>query len=96
MTRGLNFPKEFLSRYQKIIPEFDKFVEILKVPLIPSLRINTLKAPKEKILAELSSLDLEPIPWCNDGYYVKNQLNLGSLEIHKQGLIYLQEATSML
>ncbi|MEO0072412.1 MAG: RsmB/NOP family class I SAM-dependent RNA methyltransferase [candidate division WOR-3 bacterium] len=92
----IQFPEKFIKRYQMIIPNFEQFLEILRVPVTPSLRINTLKGPKAEILAMLGSLELVPIPWYPDGYYVKNRINLGSLASHQQGLIYLQEAISML
>jgi NOL1/NOP2/sun family putative RNA methylase len=92
----MEIPKRFIERYQKIIPDFNKFLEIIKTPVPLSFRINTLKTTIREILPQLSFLNLEPIPWYSDGFYVKQPSNLGNLLVHKKGLIYLQESISML
>jgi NOL1/NOP2/sun family putative RNA methylase len=67
-------------------------------PLIPSIRVNTLKIEPSKLKNRLEEkgFELEPIECVSYGFkVVKAPLNLGSLHEFLQGYYYLQNIASM-
>jgi NOL1/NOP2/sun family putative RNA methylase len=92
----MRFPEKFIERYQSFIPDFEAFMQAMTTPLRTCLRVNTLKAEPERILARLKDLELEPLPWYDCGFRLKYQLPLGNRLEHFLGLFYVQEAASML
>ncbi len=67
---------------------------------IVSIRVNTLKSDINRILDELSKegIEYEKVPWYKDAVVIKNVKEnlIQSLEIYKNGEIYLQSLSSML
>ena len=65
-----------------------------------SIRVNTLKSDINRILGELSKegIEYEKVPWYKDAVVIKNVKEnlIQSLEIYKNGEIYLQSLSSML
>ena len=93
------FPKQWTKlreRYKKIIPDFDIFLDYLFRPLKTTLRINTLKAEREKILSLISDLNPIPLKWYRDGFITEEEGKIGNHLAHFLGYIYLQEAASMI
>ena len=81
------------------LEETVKLLDANERPLIPSIRINTLKIKVNELKNRLEAkgFKLEPIDWIPYGFKVLNQpLNLGSLHEYLQGYYYLQNAASML
>ena len=80
----------------------DETIELLKAnerPLIPSIRVNTLKIEPNKLREklEVKGFELEPIEWVPNAFKVKKgSLNLGSTHEYLQGYYYLQNVASML
>lgn len=68
-----------------------------------SVRVNTRKISVEefKQKASQNGWKLEPVPWCLEGFYIdrpqeqREEIALGSLQEHEDGLIYIQEGSSM-
>ncbi len=86
---------EFYERYSKL-EDTDEFWEFLIKPLRQSIRVNTLKAPLEVVVERLSEeFELEPIPWVREGFFI-NVDNLAKVPEHGLGLIFGQEASSMI
>ncbi|MEO0004528.1 MAG: RsmB/NOP family class I SAM-dependent RNA methyltransferase [candidate division WOR-3 bacterium] len=90
------FPKGFIERYERFIPDFDDFLEAMLTPLPRVFRINTIKAKPEEVLPLVEDLEPTPLPYCPVAYSVKNGSGLGRSLIHFLGLIYIQEAASMI
>ena len=96
----INFPKGFKERYEKLT-DWNKFKKFL-FPVRRSIRVNTLKISISELKEELSKeWSLIQIPWCKEGFWIspkdpKNEISLGTLSEHKQGLFYIQEAASMI
>lgn len=67
---------------------------------IVSIRVNTLKSDINRVLDELSKegIEYEKVPWYKDAVVIKNVKEnlIQSLEIYKNGEIYLQSLSSML
>lgn len=100
-----HLPPEFLSAIQSIMPahlSMDDFISACRRPLRRSIRVNTLKISTEAFLRLIAPYQwqLEPIPWCSDGFWLLNAddeiVRLGNTLEHLSGLFYIQEASSML
>jgi len=91
--RKLN--SKFVERYEKI-DDSDEFYKYMAKPLRPSIRVNTLKARVEDVVESLSErFELEPISWCEEGFFINTE-DVGSTIEHQLGLIFSQEASSMI
>lgn len=90
-----------IERYIKFLG-LEETIELLKAnerPLIPSIRVNTLKIEVNELKKRLEKkgFELEPIEWVPYGFkVVKTHQNLGSLHEFLQGYYYLQSVASML
>lgn len=97
-------PPAFLDATRAIMPadlSMDDFIAACQRPLRRSLRVNTLKISVTDFLTLVQDYDwqLEPIPWCAEGFWIERkdeELRLGSAAEHLSGLFYIQEASSML
>ncbi|MDP6641792.1 MAG: NOL1/NOP2/sun family putative RNA methylase [Candidatus Nanoarchaeia archaeon] len=90
----MEWKQKFLDRYEKLT-DLDEFVDISSKPLRKSLRVNTLKTNVKEIKSRFKDHNLEKIPWCKEGFWLKGQVIGNTLE-HFLGYIYLQEAASMI
>ncbi|MFX1593816.1 MAG: RsmB/NOP family class I SAM-dependent RNA methyltransferase [Promethearchaeota archaeon] len=90
-----------IKRYIQFLG-IDHTIKMLKaneLPLLPSIRVNTLKISALKLKKRLEQKDfvLEPIKWVPYGFKVTNQsYNLGSTHEFLQGFYYIQSIASML
>ncbi len=90
-----------LERYVQFLG-LDETLKLLKAneqPLIPSIRVNTLKISilELKKRLEKKGNELKPIEWVPYGFnVVKESFNLGSSHEFLQGYYYLQNIASML
>jgi len=95
----------FEQRFRELLKtdeEYEKFIKYILTPQRKSFRVNTLKEKNpEKLVEELrnKNLDISPVSWCKDAYFLnynkETRSDLGNLEEHFLGKIYVQEATSM-
>ena len=83
------------ARYKPIIPDYDDFLECLQRPLCPTFRFNTLKAPAEEIARHLGDIKIRSLSFYRDGFSVLEKVSLGNHYTHQLGLLYGQEAASM-
>ncbi len=79
----------------------DDFVSACQRPLRKSIRVNTLKISVHDFCNRAENLGwkLEPVPWCNCGFWIDTQDSrtpLGNTLEHMSGLFYIQEASSMM
>jgi len=87
--------RAFYERYQKLDDE-EEFWRLMTAPLRQSVRINTLKAPLEYVKARLEErYELEPIPWVKEGFFI-NTREFGEMIEYALGLVFPQEASSMI
>ncbi len=86
---------KFVRRYSRI-DDSAEFYEYMAKPLRQSIRINTLKADPEEVLERLGErFSLTPVPWCREGFWVAGGRVSTTME-HALGLIFVQEAASMI
>ncbi|MCR5703650.1 MAG: RsmF rRNA methyltransferase first C-terminal domain-containing protein [Eubacterium sp.] len=89
-------PQDFLERMQKDLKEdFNDFLQGYEKPSYKSLRVNTLKT-YEDFHEKVHDWELEPVPWCPEGYYYNKDLQPGKHPYHEAGVYYIQEASAML
>ena len=89
------FPEAFVERYSRFIPDFDAFLDAMQRPLKRTFRVNTLKATRDQVLELMADLMPEPLPWYELGFSLEEGEGLGKRIEHFIGLIYVQEAASM-
>lgn len=89
------FPRAFVERYSRFIPDFDEFLDAMQRPLRRTFRVNTLKATRDQVVNLMSDLNPEPLPWFELGFSLEQGEGLGKRIEHFIGLIYVQEAASM-
>jgi 16S rRNA (cytosine1407-C5)-methyltransferase len=70
-------------------------------PLRKCIRVNTLLLTVEqfKAYATIQAWQLEPVPWCSEGFFIERAEQseaLGRDILHQLGYFYIQEASSML
>jgi len=86
---------EFYDRYSRI-DDTDEFYEYMIKPLRTSIRVNTLKTNVKDVIERLKEkFELQVIPWCDEGFFIDAN-NLGNTMEHQLGLIFVQEASSMI
>jgi len=86
--------RKFVERYE-LIDDSDQFYSYLAKPIRTSIRINTLKIDPGCVLRRLKDKIDKEIPWFEFGFFVKDK-EIGKTIEHKLGLIFLQEAASMI
>ena len=85
----------FYERHREI-DDSNAFFEYMVKPIRPSIRINTLKCEIEQVVENLARrFELRRIPWCEEGFYINTE-NYGDIMEYRLGLIFPQEAASMI
>lgn len=90
-----------IERYLQFLG-IDDTIKLLKAnekPLIPSIRVNTLKIKTKDLEERLKKkgFELEAINWVSYSFKIlKETYNIGSLHEYLQGYFYLQKVASML
>ena len=85
----------FYERYS-MLEDTDEFWEFIIRPLRQSIRVNTLKAPLNVVVERLKEeFELEPVAWVREGFFISVD-NLAKVPEHSLGLIFGQEASSMI
>ena len=89
---------EPLRRYERIIPRFSDFLAYLAKPLPKTVRVNTLKAGVEEVLASLEDRGIraEPLGWYEHGLKLYGVEKPGNLLEYFLGLVHPQEEVSMI
>ena len=93
----VKFKEEFIKRYSELT-DFEKFKKYSLMFLRKSIRVNTLKTSVEEVVSRLKGkIELTPIPWCKEGFWVKSERrDFGNMLEHQMGYFYIQEAASMI
>ena len=73
--------------------EFSAFEAAFLQPRVNSLRLNPLKLGFLDLKPYFPSL--EPVAWCQTGFYVPFEARAGSHVLHALGAYYIQEASAM-
>lgn len=88
-------PQDFTDRMKQMLgEEYPAFIESYDKERYQALRINSLKAGKETFL-ERSPFHLEPVAWCENGFYYDAADTPGKHPYHEAGVYYIQEPSAM-
>ncbi len=86
--------KDFLNYMGDMLKdEFGLYLQSLEQPFHQGFRINTLKIDPSKFF-DIFSLECQQSTFAKNAYILKSPLSLGNEIFHKQGLIYIQEASA--
>lgn len=85
-----------LERYRNIVPDFDGFMGIQCLPLFASVRINTLKIERKRLLEHLDEdgVNYQNFCWYPLGLRLDEE-SPGRLLVNLLGYIHIQEEVSM-
>ncbi len=88
-------PEQYVNNMRELLGDgFDSYMESLDKPRHYGLRANTLKATPEQ-LKDLLAFNLEPVPWCGDGFYYSENERPAKSPFYNAGLFYIQEPSAM-
>ena len=89
-------PQQFTEKMAGLLGnEFDDYLNALNKPSESGLRVNRSKISPEEFASRVP-FDLEPVPWCSDGFYIENApVRPSSHPFYSCGLYYLQEPSAM-
>lgn len=92
--------QEFIERIKELLgDETAEFLEWIKKPLKPSIRVNTLKISKEELKKRLEEKGWQIIEKFNNAFVIESNLmpgELGKALEHQLGYYYVQELSSMM
>lgn len=92
----MDLPIEFISRMKKQLKdEYKNFIDSYDNETYRGIRVNTIKITVEDFL-KITDFELIPVPWCNDGFYIKGDLRPAKHPHYFAGLFYIQEPSAML
>lgn len=92
----MELPIQFLERMKKMLgEEYEEFLASYEQERAYGMRINTLKLDVDSAL-KLLPFSLEPIPWCETGFYYSKGERPGKHAFHEAGLYYIQEPSAMI
>jgi NOL1/NOP2/sun family putative RNA methylase len=88
---------EALERYKDIVPDFGVFVKVQSSPLHASVRINTLKVGRPRLLLRLDKAGVKyrVLEWYPLGLRLGPSERPGKMAEHALGYIHVQEVLSM-
>ncbi|WAM32955.1 RsmF rRNA methyltransferase first C-terminal domain-containing protein [Caldicellulosiruptor morganii] len=91
----LNLPEEFLSKMKEILKdEFEDFIKVYDSDSYKGFRVNTAKISVDEFIKRIG-IEFEKVPWCEDGFYIKDEIRLSKHPYYFAGLIYIQEPSAM-
>lgn len=91
----VKLPAPFEAKMKSLLgDEFDPFKRSYDQIPHAGIRVNTLKIGISDFM-KLSPFELEPIPWCKTGFYVKEGARPGLHPYYHTGLYYIQEPSAM-
>ena len=85
----------FFDRMKNILgDEYTAFEESLNMPPVKAARINLAKVSRDDFLRD-TSLDLTPLPYCEEGFILEDADGIGNTPEHAAGMIYVQDPGAM-
>ena len=92
MSEEIHLPQEFIDYTSALLgqPRWQHFVQAFQAPAATSIRFNPFKWPDGEV-----SLQVEPVPWCRQGYWLKQRPNFTLDPLFHAGVYYVQEAGSL-
>lgn len=95
----IQLPQDFMIRMQDMLGEaYPAFLRSYEEEKVQALRVNTLKGTREDCLKKAPFVNLNVVPWEENGFYFNNKDNniaLGKYPFHEAGVYYIQEPSAM-
>jgi 16S rRNA (cytosine1407-C5)-methyltransferase len=97
-----NLPEKFTQRLQELYDEkeYQHILQAFSHTTLPSFRANTLHVTAKELfgLLEKQGFELEKVAWYSDAFLLKNKSirELTETDAYKQGLLYVQNLSSMI
>ncbi|SEB75526.1 RsmB/NOP family class I SAM-dependent RNA methyltransferase [Paenibacillus sp. GP183] len=94
----MKLPADYIERMRLLLGEdSEKFLSSYEAARTHGLRFNMGKINAGCSAAEeiIEQFGLEPIPWCEPGYYYDESARPGKHPYHAAGLYYIQEPSAM-
>ncbi len=95
----ITIPKNFERKFKELLrDDWEKLIKCLEKRPLKSIRINTLKISKEKLIKRLKKKGwkLKKIPWIDIGFFVERPEDIARTLEFFLGYYYIQEASSMI
>ena len=102
MQINSTLPEKLLVRLQELYSEKElhKVLKAFGAKPLPSFRVNTIKGETKIVMKRLQDLgyELEKVAWYPDAFVFTNKSirELTETDVYKEGLIYIQNLSSML
>ncbi len=99
-NRYAMLPEAFRERMRRLLGgDAEEFFNSYEKERAYGLRYNPLKFASveafEKNLSQTADWELQPIPWCREGYYYQAKDQPGKHPWHEAGAYYIQEPSAM-
>ena len=90
-------PEAFTARMRKLLgEEYAAFLNSYQNAKVQGLRFNPLKGKTEELASRyMGQFGLQPVAWCQEGYYYDGQTRPGKSPCHEAGIYYIQEPSAM-
>lgn len=91
----MNLPQDFKDKMKILMEEgSDDLFASYEQPESKGIRTNTLKLTPEKLSQKLP-FETQDVTWCDEGFYIDNEIRPGKNPYYYCGLYYVQEPTAM-
>lgn len=94
----MDLPQDFKDRMQRQLGDsYGAFLASYAKERAYGIRYNPLKIEKDKLVSffEESHVNLEPVPWAQEGFYYPPHSQPGKWALHEAGAYYIQEPSAM-
>ncbi|MDQ1909749.1 RsmF rRNA methyltransferase first C-terminal domain-containing protein [Paenibacillus sp. GD4] len=92
----ITLPQAYQEQMRRLLGgESDAFLATYGHPRTQGLRLNPLKSAEAAVELMKERFGLEPVPWCENGYYYEEESRPGKHPYHAGGLYYIQEPSAM-
>ena len=89
-------PQDFLDRMKQMLGnEYEDYLASYREKSVQGLRVNTDKISVEAF-CRIAPFHLEPVPWCENGFYCCEDEGITKHPYYYAGLYYVQEPSAML
>ncbi len=88
-------PVDYAARMQALLgADYAAYADALNHPAELALRVNTSKIGAAQFVEQFDR-SLQPVAWCDGGFYCSDNIDLALHPYYHAGLFYIQEASAM-
>lgn len=91
----MDLPLVYLDKMKSLLQhDYESYIDSFKQKNFVGIRVNTLKISVSQF-KKLTNFDLEPVSWCDTGFYYNNNTRPAKSYFYNAGLFYIQEPSAM-